>query len=93
MVKDRQCSVYYYLKLLAFDASIMELRTIKLTERFCLNSQSLTESHLELTRTRLSAASKNTNLVSVEGLVFTEMNTQTESISEMVPKFWILQEH
>ena len=29
----------------------------------------------------------------VEGLVITETNTQTESISEMTLKFWILQEH
>ena len=49
------------------------------------------QSQLELTR--LSAESENTNLVNVEGLIITETNTQTESISEMTPKFWILQEH
>ena len=32
-------------------------------------------------------------VVSVEGLIITETNTQTESISEMILKFWILQEH
>ena len=31
------------------------------------------------------------NELGIEGLIFTEMNTQTES--EMIPKFWIIQEH
>ena len=37
-----------------------------------------------------SAANKNTL---GQGLVITETNMQTESISEMTLKFWILQEH
>ena len=41
--------------------------------------------------THSSAASDlNMNSVSVEGLVITEMNMQTESISEII---WIFQEH
>ena len=72
----------------------MELRTNShKPERFRLNSQSPIECHSELTRTCSSAASENMNSVSVEGFVITDMNTQTESILEMIPKFWILYEH
>ena len=41
----------------------------------------------------MSAYGEEKKVKKVHAYVITETNTQTGSISDMIPKFWILQEH